>query len=142
MRGQIVECHVDMRRTALRPQSLVYFSRSAALEAFEMACRGVKARYLSLPLEANYSRKLCWSRALRLPELLSSLPAPAPLLSDDFQDVGGRRMSRFRYLDARRHHTLLAHSLLQASQARDAWCFTGPSAIPRTSAVCRMLLIG
>eukprot|EP00435_Cladocopium_sp_Y103_P015328 s458_g3.t1 len=70
--GQLVECQVDVRKTALVPQSQVYFS--------------VKARYLSLPLETSFSPKLCWTqRPVVIPDLFPSLPSPQPLLSSDFR---------------------------------------------------------
>ncbi|CAJ1413400.1 unnamed protein product, partial [Effrenium voratum] len=68
--GKMVECEVDMRKTALVSRSQVYFS--------------VKARYLSLPLEASFSPRLCWSAPVALPELVPSLPSPAPLMVDHF----------------------------------------------------------
>ncbi|CAK8994921.1 unnamed protein product [Durusdinium trenchii] len=63
VQGKIIECEVDLRKTPLVPLSQVYFS--------------VKARYLSLPLETNFSV-----------ELSQSMPAVAvPSTGADAKDV-------------------------------------------------------
>lgn len=70
VQGNPVECSVDIRSTALVQRSQVFFS--------------VRARYLSLPGETNFSPKLLWSGApVFIPELVPVLAAPVALPSAD-----------------------------------------------------------
>eukprot|EP00439_Symbiodinium_sp_Y106_P023735 s5112_g2.t3 len=87
VQGNPVECSVDIRSTALVQRSQVFFS--------------VRARYLSLPGETNFSPKLLWSGApVFIPELVPVLAAPVALPSADCEEWG--QLSCSGHFDIRR----------------------------------------